>query len=577
MSKALFHRYMILILLSCGLCLFSLWLMPGVSLFWSDSEIWAVTSSRMLFSRFSDFAFGMKPAFHGLLYLTSHLTENAESLIPQLTMRMNAARFLMVINSSLLFYSVLILGKRLTSSWLPGAWAVVMLLFSDFFVTQMWQVRSDMLALPWFLIGFAFAISGRTNLATIPFLISFLMTPKSALLILPVVMVLLFRKPRSVIPLILSFLILGLIQHQALGMALGHFLNETSSAQMGFSWYSSIRWQHVLDAVKVDPWFWILSLISISLAAKHFSSSEMSFKNFYAASALIGLSFLANPSKLPFLIAAHQPLFAVFICVVIFQIMQRPFTQRITARFSKTRQALLTVSLVLVIFASVGKSDSREEYFSNDLRSNAQQRVLAQELDDYIGDFSFANFYDGLGLGSRSQISTHYIGPGQRERNQQFKEHLRDENYLLIAETQKVFLLKSLISDVLVSQYRPSPTGLWRRSLQMEGENNTFTLTPALIAEIRKVFALILRPETPLYLESADHVIAQEVFLVPKSKTQKRTRLELPLSWASLLQNEGARIEVKGHELLYLTPFPPMTSSTALTFFDLFRFRPLER
>lgn len=571
----LFRTLILLILGASSLALFAWQLPSGFGQFWADSEIWAVTTSRWLLDRPSDFSFGMKPLFHAALYVLS-LRHDLSGTNPRaLAGLLDDARAMMVLNSTWLFFVLLVLGRRLTSSWIPGAFAILGLLLSDFFVGQMWQIRSDLFATPWILLALVFLFESAPRRALACALVAFWLTPKSGLVLLAFLPLLhlhgLARFTRNGLMATLGGVALLLVlQGEALLQALGHFWNETRAEQMGMSMLDPIRWRYVAEAGATDPWFWLASAAGLA-SLPWLSRGHRALASFGIFTALSALILALNPSKLPFLIASFQPFFALAAASALFAgLTMAPMARR--------RHLLATVAVAFLAATTAmgvwSKKDRGRDQTSHG--DNRAQRFLLEEWNLYLMDFPRVNAYDGLGLALRPRLSSYFVGPGQLEKNRGLVDHLRDEDYLLIAQTQKVSLVENELRGLFEERYRPSPGGLWRRALRLE-DFATGTLVPlrTLAPAIRRVFALVLEPSILVRLEDANgEPVASAVEFVSEDGAVVHTET-FPLPWARLLEDERLSLRFTTTEGLALTPFKNFGSATGLGFFELFRFRPL--
>lgn len=536
---------------------------PLWSSFWADSEIWATATSRLLWVRSRDFDFFSKPLFHFALWLSDvvipfHHADDGLNLIGSLLRN----RMMMMINLGVTLISVAWIVRQYTKSWIAGILAPAILLSSTFFFEQALRIRSDLLSIPLVLWAIYFTIQRRPFLTTALAVGAFWITPKTALVsifLLPLAWKnQTLRRATTVLTVVFASLIV--LQGAELFQAAGHFLNEGRESQMGFSYFSPIRWTYVLQAWEKDPWLW--GIIGLMLPNWIFVIwRDRNWWRWETVTLVVLTSLSLNPSKLPFLIASYYPIFVVPVVATFSRwtewripyLAQQPYWKQILWILAPT------LALSFVLGTLIQKRQSQKPDFANQ-----DQIWLAHELSTYAQKFPQASLYDGIGLLTDRELSSFFIGPGQREQNAKFLDYLKSAKPSWIAETQKVALLRGRIDSYLNDNYVESPSGLWRKAAQIRSANSS-ELQAEILTQVREQFPFEVYANTRLYfvVKNAD---GKEVV----SPWQKLNATSID-HFAQTRQDELP--DLPKSDRLFVTPYPPLESALNRLFIDAYRFQ----
>jgi hypothetical protein len=532
-------------------------LTQAVSNYWTDSEIWAVASSRLLFQSADQFEFGMKPLFHFTLWLSSQLTlplssGDFQSLAPAL----DGARGLMILNAIFLAFTLFWIGRQLFSPSV-GIAALLLLLLNPNFLQNMTAIRSDLLAIPWILWCYLNLAQKNRGVGILCFVIACLITPKAGLFIVPLFAVgrLWFTKPtrqEGLVGLCLLLLIGGLLLFQwpSLQLAFEHFTNEAKTEQMGMSYWAAQRWIYWIEALNQAGWFWLSLFILVPMGLKVHARQRGHIYPLLLFSIFSLLILLLNPSKLPFLIASYLPIFALAICALVVTSLRRfPVKPWMAYCF------VLTISVAVGLFYQQRETRDFES-------QNIDQRERINEVVAYFEILKSQNaptrFYDGLGLITDARLSPYFIGPGQLATNQKFPEYLKAEDFAILIETQKVQLLKNLIPPEFFANRIQDPYGVSRKAVPLKTSAAGEVSGLEVLNAVREGFSTTLNSESHVYLvgSTGDPVSA------PWPEALKE--------WT----NEDSKTFKLDPQTQYrITILPPFQSASRLSFARIFRFR----
>lgn len=437
------------------LTLISLWAYFSYHSWIGSSEYWPVT----LAGHWSDWrqapSLIYKPIFH--LVLTPLYFFEWDSVT-----HLRAAKAVFtLIGAASLFLIFKILRARL--SWWVSGWIFCVLLFSQFGFSQFGKIRSDLLSLLFFLLGYWVLVIKkdlgwkRTLFGLIVFeLLMILTTPKAFLL--PVALALSCWKARRIQlrPLfwahvsglssgMLALIVYTLINKDA--SILSSFLSLFKIGQDSFSTARETLVNSPLVRFTMNTPLLLMILFFVSLA---FTKSERSDLSNVL---LRGIVFSLGLLSLAF-IHPLQPFYLIVLLTVFLVIFLSPQIEK--AKF--LYPILFLVSLIILI------SKFSTAYFFD----NRSQLVAIKKIEAELGKLKTVRVLDGLGLAPRIPNTLNYVGPHDPNSVQWAEEELLQNRPEFVIFTSRISMLSSEVINFLQIQYRSVGPGYWLRADLME-------------------------------------------------------------------------------------------------------------
>ncbi|HRK07882.1 MAG TPA: hypothetical protein PLZ57_08960 [Pseudobdellovibrionaceae bacterium] len=443
-----------------GLLLGAILVAYGVTLPIDDSEIWSVTSSQKIFEPTAQPAH-MKP-------LTSLVLATWLKFAPDNWSALEGARIIFSGFAALtLMLAIGIAAQRSRRSLFL---IVLVASLTPLFLNHAPRIRADIFAA---LIGMCglWAISQpQRRLNFLGFLISSTLmmaaSPKSLDLVLYLALILglkfkLFSEWRYwLLPLVSIALIALLLPTGTLGTALiysfdaykGGGLFDTLFVQMFFRESSVIL---------------LLVLFCIAGLPKYldpeFSESAEQYR--WRIGAILLLIFvLIQPQKFPYYLASRW-LFIVLGALPMMEVLAQIVIEHWPLTRDNRRGHFIAALALCIAIASLLqlRTAMQKEW----LYTQGQQRLVYQQLEDYMEQSRWPNYWDVIGLFPLRNKIFNYPSPGDRA-NLRMLDWVEEQAPLVVLDTSRTGNLQPQFGQWLSHQYVPVNSQIWIRALRLE-------------------------------------------------------------------------------------------------------------
>ncbi len=590
-----------------GLTLGMLYIAPLC--FWTDSEIWAVSSAGKLFTDPQSFAFEMKPIFYMTLALLNSFAHFLNIYF------MYVARCFFAINAICILLLTYFLTKRLTGRKLFGFFALGLLATSVEFVQQVYRVRSDFLAtsailtLLFLLVknhgspnssshlgdvkGERLKIVGNQLRGTLLIIVMALdaaaITPNAAVLLsafLPFWWIFLLRDyrgilrgerlPRKIKTTIAAVLVaLLLVASQwldGLTNSFHYFVETFGSESTGWPYWSLVRFEHLIWFAYKDIPLFAAILLSVILTLSTKIERNQLTNRFMYSGVLLALLLFFHPVKLPFMIGSFLPFFAIFIAIAMSEALnrweqKRPYCFRIFIKF-----------VCICLFVSQGRLALIAELNILEAHNSDEQIRVIRYLNQYLKQFKDPSYYDVIGILPDFPPSSAFVGPGQIEANRNAAETLKNSKIDFVFYVQKLTLIEDLIASTLQENYLFVGKGVFVRAIQLKRYDLVSDSKDSLGSQhflelVRARFNLPTNDILRLCLR-AETAHGQEITSNLTFKDESGTISRLRRSPDQLFTNKGLIFLPSNFSRIKVSPFgcPQIPTETSIQ--NLFRFDP---
>lgn len=459
----------------CGALLLCLIFSNSLFVYWSDSEIWAATVARDLFSRYGTYAFSLKPLF----YLPLWLSFNASELLG--TWPMYFARGLFALNSfamSWLCFSIMRRWQTQKQDWLPWV-GIVLFLSANLTLERIFRVRSDLMAVTMILLSVYLCLRIPTGspfrkklLTLIPAVLSLFVTLNASffLLFLAPQFVSLFHLNSSNIALKRKDLLLGACVLVVLvtGVLLLNFeksydfvTQSLEAKSYGIAYFDLKRFEHVFRWMNKDPFFFfcIFAKLVHDVICLRKKRPLNSIRSWFGAWALILI--LIHPNRLPFFLAAVSP----FLVIWITDLPLAQYFEKLSERFKRI------VYILMMMLAGVSSlSAFRHSQWLTQTHSNYRQLQAMLHLSHVIPKSDQLLIYDPVGILPYHSSYLWYLGPGQQQENRWILDLIGmfEPDILLISQRFDWFFVEG---DSLSNRYTLIGRDAFLKKLNISLEN----------------------------------------------------------------------------------------------------------
>ncbi len=438
--------------------LFAIAALVSTQSFWTESEVWATTVVKYLFSNADDYNFTVKPLTNFLLYLSFQVAHflNVHPMDPARVLY--GASFLLMI-----FLCYALIRRHSTSlRWT----ALLMLLFisNSFLLKRGAHVRSDLMmsavVLLWLNLSelprtiswsrgtrfFVFCLFGAVAMA---------LTPKSGLFIYAL-FALQFCSRRWRIGLFAlavaaTSTVFIFPQTVAPIAPLRFFVASAFSGPGSLDYFSLRRLWHVNHFLLQNPIFpliWLRNLwVGLFDRHRHDSRSLLliDFANLTFA------LFLVFPERLPFFIASLIPFWLVALRDLPSDTWCQKVLSKLTPEF-RTRATLVAVLLALSNFVLW------ESYLI--FQHNADSHhAYVKWLRQFEPQFARLNVYDPAGVIPFLPVDHWFLGPGEQH-NEDVVTRIRAKRPDVIITSDKLFLVGPELKPIVLQEYYWDGAGL---------------------------------------------------------------------------------------------------------------------
>lgn len=375
----------------------------GLNVYFTDSEIWALTLSQDLF-KLKDESFGVyhKPLFHFLIYNLSFLTSDNVKIYFY-------ARIVSIFFSFFTIYQVYKISKVYFRSSTYMMLSLSMLLSTYYFISWYPTVRSDSYATPFLLASFYQLIkSEKVNLKKyiIYQILAVLMTPKSIFfcafqwfVLAPQNIKINSLNKKKVILSSTFLLVLFTIYLFMFKHSLVYFLNYFNYDNLLPSYLSTDSFVYLLRFIRDDILIFVLFFLSlIFFFIKNKRDPVYRKLGIYTFWVIILVLFY--PLKLPYFISAQIPLIAIFISANIYWLYNK-----YRNKYDILLAFVCYVFMIFLIFNHIRLyQDLRIYNNSEQIRTiNILQEKMPTDL----------TYYDCIGLLPFRDPILAYLGPNQ--------------------------------------------------------------------------------------------------------------------------------------------------------------------
>ncbi len=534
-------------------CLTFLFLDLALHCYYSDSEIWLLTSSQNAFSPNIHFAIYYKWFFHILTFLsTAWTTDNVltfqgarlfYALISLLAVGLNSLVFCKVFQNKKLFFPLFIIN-----------------LTSSLFFNQGFRIRADIVALliHVFFLWIVIVSNSKKLQNAVVFValhcLLLLTTPKSILfLALHFILGLLFffrgmskeQKrlgrnillslffPMSVLLFILCTIAFFNQQHPvllAIHSAINFYLKSFDPALGGAAFFKPLDFLYLIRFFKWSPvhsllfLFWLVSFF-ISLFRKENKQTLKSYFSFY--SVFLFIFVLCYNQKLPFFLAAFLvPLIAFQFGLFTDFVSQRP-------RLSFLPPVLLVVT---VFFAY-------KQYLLNSLYNyNEKQLYFVSQLQNYKQKNSTVTIYDVIGLLPKNNTYSIFIGPGDVSQRSQIFSLIETQRPDIYLYTFKNVFFEPEVKIFLEGNYFQYSPGVWVLAKKINFKETSFT-TDVVRIKNKNYWLIPIQTAARVFEVTSQKEISSSCFYIDQQKqvSQKPTnRLAIPFDFLKVTVTEIA-------------------------------------
>lgn len=448
-----------------------LMILSGYYCFWSDSEMWAITTSRDLFYPHlnpGDHFLHLKLGFHLINAFLFRLA-GALDLFPMIVGRVFVG-FCSVTTVALCFLIV----YKCTRSSLRAMLAAFVVASSQIFIEQGSRLRSDLVVVP-FLLGMILILVSDSQLKTKDFLrlvgisaLSFLITPKVVLFLVALLPLILHsfpltRQNRKMWLGAAGFFTIVLVAGEGL-FSLRYFIESFSFEGTAVHYWSYLSFSYLFQFFRQDPQFLLIWISSIALLVlrRKWSTQDRAL---LAMSVLSGLALMLHSEKLPFFIMSGLPLITVGF-----------FAQTIPnskINFNFLNQLKMRI-IMLTVLCLVWARSFYVFHYIHSQHNNLNQITTMRQLSTIVGQGSSLEIFDPVGVLPFSRSHLWYLGPGQRQQNQLTLSLIQSTRPDVILYTQRLQWIEAGIRELLEREYLDFGGGFYVRTVRLQFPDNGF-------------------------------------------------------------------------------------------------------
>ncbi len=530
--------------------------------FWSDSEMWAVTSN---FHMFSDQWHNhlIKPLFGLGLFLVSHIGNIFNANI------MDASRLFFYLNSLLSVYLFFRLSNQLTKDRSLSLMVVLALVSTSYFWERSFRVRSDLITLTIYLIVLNLLYGPQVGhiktrmLSWLLMVINIFITAKSLIFLLLVC----WSYQSLLIPsgqfkskkLLLGVAFFGCLLVFMNQEALLFFINSFNGTGGELPYFSIQRWEHVFRFLSKNLMLYLF--LFFPLASKVIYSKWSSDDKFFKLSCGLLLWFFLHPNKFPFFLYMLLPF-------ILLGLLNNPFFKKNILKLLAGNHWQKAVIFVCIVFLSyqVVKHGAYVFYEHNNINQKKTQSHLCSELNQ----FPKARVLDPIGVCPKRKNSFFwFLGPSH-------------ENKLM---------LKSIVDHKVDIILLVAKMGYLQPELGKLGQKDFFYVSPGVLVRaltFDNSQRVLTHEDLKLELEKEFHVKSQQILSeLSNLGGAKKKKLNLPANYSAMsavekksLYNEFSSAMDHGdsslpfiddYDRIKLSPFSIGLSQAGYTLNSLFR------
>lgn len=373
---------------------------------WSDSELWAITSSQLFGTvNLNIAAQGYKPLFNFVLSQI-YLFElgNLQTI--------HAARLIFAVIGITFGGLVYILSRQMRLNHAVSLWCAFLFTTTTFFLSQGFRVRSDLLAGIFQILALIpFLIVAKDNrpvqaryylysiAATLAMLAS---TPKSVYMLLTncvfVGFVVWRRRPHLLkfasitlgIPILMGIGI-AILAPQSFEAAFDYFLSSFKEKLGRPGYISELAFFYVFRFLKENPHFPLFYFISFLGTSRTLQVADEFRCGLQFSAALSLFIIIAHNDRLPFFILSMLPFIAIYVGVK-------------SWNFLATRPKMRSLAIVLITANGLFFTVQMADYGSNDVQSESLNII-----ETYLKRHPRTRYYDSIGVLPRG--NQYYLWP----------------------------------------------------------------------------------------------------------------------------------------------------------------------
>ena len=404
--------------------------------FWTDSEMWAAVVAKYMFQNDPHYLFSMKPLFNFVLWFNFQWASYLD-LHPMVT-----GRFLMAINGLISGYFVSQIILLLTKDRRAALLGFVLLFAFSTFVKRGGHIRSDLLVSTFLLVGIYFCIlkKEKSFLPSLFWALAILISPKAAFFSVPLIVYLFFHSIclyKKIIFYLLLFVSLLIFLITPLKTAVinswSHFLFLFATQEMGFDYFSPLRFTHIIRFIKENILWLIFFLGTFVFCFRSYVKPVV--PDVIKIPSMISLGLLAfYPDRLPFLIASVLPFLTILLVLLLFQFWQKKWVYNVIIMGSLLSCGYWSRQVVLY-------------------HSNQEQRQVADLMDQVFITFPELTIWDTTGILARSNANYFFLGPAQQKDNYINLYRVKEGSIDVFLYTSKAFYLEPELSAALRLNY----------------------------------------------------------------------------------------------------------------------------
>jgi len=429
--------------------------------YFTDSEIFAMSSTRFLFDRIPETSGTfLKPLFHLILYPVYSLSKTNLDVYVY-------TRVLCAFCVLFCIYFLIRIFKSLEPNQLNILlFTILSLICSYQFIIWYPTYRSDSFAAPFLLAAFYYILNysefSQTKKIFFFQFLAFLVTPKSILLIFIQIILLLFLErrrfsikkalflPIMIGVLFLTVLLLDNFYFQLFKYSRQYFLSLSHLGNL-FA-FNKDSFSHLFMFLKDDYIFVILFVLCLITLTWNFKANQKT-RLLVIYGFLSLLLLILYPDKLPFFISSFLPIFAIIIYSAL-------------SRLSILYPRLMSLTLLCVFTPILIYNHLQARNFIIKSFNNHNQYKLIKQMESSI--VRPLNYYDALGILPLKNPLLGFLGPGQEEINKLTFERIKMKSPDAILGSGRLISMSQDFKNWIFENYILTPNGIFIRKNLME-------------------------------------------------------------------------------------------------------------
>ena len=446
------------LLAGLGFIVLSLLCFLSINTYITDSEIWAVSSSKDFPFAFERSSYFLKPLFH--MYLKVPFLFELSSWNTHLFARIQFALF-----GGAIALLTFLIGIKVGGNKKVGFISLFLFCTSSLFISRGFRIRSDLMAAFFFYLCLYLSFCNLNKkwlsvFYTGSLCAMILSTPKSIFMAL----LLFFRRgskvkevrfdEKTVRPLFLLgygtlciFFLFPYFKNSLVDIYQYILVSFTGSNS---NYMNKADFFHVNLFVRRNFIFFIGIVLSF-LLNYFFYRGEKKQKNWYVITLLATLVVILYPNKRPFFLLSYLPIYAVSTGLLVEGL------QRVSLKINEVKT--LRITLAVLIFAVLWGTFKNLKVNLN--HKSDEQKVLTTEFEKYFDEHKTRNYYDAFGVLPRRKFVAGFIGPEDTNRKVERLEKVLQENPELFLYTGKVALQKNYLRPFLLKNYIQLGHSIW--------------------------------------------------------------------------------------------------------------------